>query len=116
MTCTQCGCSDNRTLTGRKLCNRCVQLKSKYGISHQMYSELLKKQDYRCAICQSKDPLNTFQSDKFCVDHCHKTGEVRGLLCNHCNRGIGLFNDSVENLLKAALYLQNHAKRDDESD
>jgi hypothetical protein len=40
------------------------------------------------------------------VDHCHKSGKVRGLLCNNCNRGIGMLNDNVEKLKAAILYLK----------
>lgn len=51
-----------------------------------------------CAICDAPDPTD--------LDHCHKTGEVRWLLCKHCNRGLGAFKDSPELLRKAADMLQ----------
>ena len=51
-----------------------------------------------CVICGSNEPL--------VVDHDHKTGHVRGMLCNHCNRGLGHFRDDPELLQFAAIYLQ----------
>ena len=51
-----------------------------------------------CVICGSDEPL--------VVDHDHKTGKVRGMLCNHCNRGLGHFRDDPELLQFAAIYLQ----------
>lgn len=51
-----------------------------------------------CAICSEPDPTD--------LDHCHKSGEIRWLLCRHCNRGLGAFKDSPELLRKAADMLQ----------
>lgn len=76
------------------------QLKRKYGISIQEYEELLLKQGYRCKIC-----LNKQSSKALCVDHDHVTGEVRGLLCDRYNRGLGDFNDNVDSLKNAIEYL-----------
>jgi hypothetical protein len=46
--------------------------------------------------------------DKPNIDHCHTTGKVRGLLCNGCNTGIGMFKESIPALLKAADYIFEH--------
>lgn len=59
-------------------------LKRKYGLSEETYDYLLKKQNEKCAIC-----MKTTQR-KLDVDHCHETGQIRGLLCNPCNQAIGL--------------------------
>lgn len=63
----------------------------------QDYNNLLEKQKGRCAIC-----LKEIISH---IDHNHETGEVRGLLCHNCNVGIGKFNDSIELLNNAIVYL-----------
>lgn len=78
-------------------------LKINYGITEEDYQEMLVEQNNSCAIC------GVNQNDlryKLYVDHDHKTGEVRGLLCKHCNSAIGLFNDNKSLLLKAIDYLR----------
>ena len=67
------------------------------------HQKLFEKQQGRCAIC------NKHQSElnkEISIDHSHKTGKVRGLLCNNCNSGIGYFNDNKELLIKAISYLE----------
>ena len=86
--------------------NRKKLLKNRYGISLEEYNTMLEQQNYSCKICNSKQSSSPHGSSNFAVDHCHGTGKVRGLLCNHCNRGLGLFKDNAE-LLKTALnYLE----------
>lgn len=58
-------------------------LKRLYGITLQQYDELLERQGGGCAICER--PAEVFKTS-LCVDHSHKTGEIRGLLCHYCNR------------------------------
>ncbi len=79
-------------------------IKSRYKLSVSDYRELLAKQDNKCAICFTADPGD--YHGRFCIDHDHATGHVRGLLCHNCNVALGSFRDSVANLLNAALYLQ----------
>ncbi len=78
----------------------------KYGLTIRRYENLLKKQNNRCRICNE---INTYGPwrDKLVVDHCHKTGKVRGLLCDKCNKGLGQFNDNIELLQNAIKYLKN---------
>lgn len=75
------------------------QLKHKYGLAYDEFESMLLAQRNKCAIC-----FNDFSSTPF-VDHCHKSGKVRGLLCNSCNTGIGLFKDDPKLLQKAIEYL-----------
>lgn len=84
------------------------QLKHKYGISLEDYKELWEKQQYKCAICEGTENATTGdrRNWNFAVDHDHETGKVRGLLCNNCNRGLGLLQDNPELLRKAANYVE----------
>ena len=75
----------------------------KYGITVDQYRIMLEVQSGLCAICRR---LPTRSRKLLCVDHCHETGRVRGLLCSACNTAIGLLGDSRERLLAAADYLK----------
>lgn len=72
-----------------------------FGIDLDDYNRILELQNNLCAICENS-PLN---SRRFNVDHCHKTGRVRGLLCDNCNLGIGKFKDDTTLLKYAISYL-----------
>ena len=76
-------------------------LRHKFGITLEDYDSMLEQQDGKCAICKSEDS----KGKRFSVDHNHKTGEVRGLLCNPCNVAIGLLKDSPEVIDSAKEYL-----------
>lgn len=79
-----------------------MRLKRMYGIDLDIYNSMLESQNYKCLICFK----NQFEEPrKFTVDHCHTTGKVRGLLCNSCNRALGIFSDSVDVLQSAINYL-----------
>jgi hypothetical protein len=83
------------------------KLKQRYGITMDEYMQTLNKQEHRCAICKATTPGQN-NIKRFSVDHCHKTGQVRGILCSNCNKGIGLLGDNI-NILEAAIqYLRNH--------
>jgi hypothetical protein len=73
-------------------------------INRTGYLELLASQGGTCAICHKAPPSHR----RLAIDHDHKTGKIRGLLCNGCNLGIGLFHDSVDLLEKSVLYLKKH--------
>jgi hypothetical protein len=79
------------------------KLKSKYNINGDLFRSLMEKQKNKCAICGTGEAGGAYNTMK--VDHNHKTGEVRGLLCQHCNVGLGHFKDSPDNLMKAIRYL-----------
>jgi len=80
---------------------------NKYGITIEEYDNLLTKQKGKCAVCQCKPKHKCKQQSYLCIDHCHKTGKVRGLLCQVCNKALGMLKDDPQ-LLKTALnYLLN---------
>jgi len=84
---------------GKQIDGKKGQRWSKYNISKTDFNNLLKKQDNKCALC-----LNDFK-DTPSIDHCHESGKVRGLLCNNCNRGLGMLQDSPIILKRALKYL-----------
>lgn len=78
-----------------------------YKISLEEYEKMLKQQNNCCKICNINiGTLHNKRKKNFCVDHCHSTGKIRGLLCDSCNKGIGFFNDNTSLLEKAILYLK----------
>ena len=77
---------------------------NKYGMTEDEYQNLILKQRGKCAICYGS---NVTEGLPLFVDHDHKTGKVRGLLCKACNSGLGLFKDKETLLSKAIAYLQN---------
>ncbi|MCK9154521.1 MAG: endonuclease domain-containing protein [Paludibacteraceae bacterium] len=76
----------------------------KYGISLEMYNEMLEKQDGKCAVCGK---TTTENGKCLAVDHDHKTGKIRGLLCNNCNVSVGFLQDNPELALVIHEYLKN---------
>ncbi len=90
---------ENKTL------NHGYHLKRKFNLSREVYQKMLDEQCDRCKICGSDKPRGRY--DNFSVDHDHKTGEIRGLLCSFCNTGIGQFQDDPSLLRKAAKYLES---------
>lgn len=78
-------------------------LKRLFGISIEDYDTMNKNQNGLYTICNSKEVLSNMRT--LSVDHCHKTGSVRGLLCTNCNQGIGHFFDKIELLENAIKYL-----------
>uniref|UniRef100_UPI00111D166A endonuclease VII domain-containing protein n=1 Tax=Nitrospira cf. moscoviensis SBR1015 TaxID=96242 RepID=UPI00111D166A len=80
--------------------------KYKYGLTTEQYNAMLLEQGGGCAICRGQCKRNS----RLSVDHCHRTGAVRGLLCSNCNTGIGMFKDSPALLQAAADYLKKFAQ------
>jgi hypothetical protein len=77
-------------------------LKSKYGITQLDYDKMLISQNNKCAICDRD--MHKY-GKIFCVDHNHSTGNVRGLLCDPCNYGLGFYEKHKDKYLK---YLNNN--------
>jgi len=83
-------------------------LKKRYGVTFEWYSKKLSEQNNVCAICkQSEKSVIKGKVISMPVDHCHKTGNARGLICTKCNRGLGLFCDDVSILESAIKYLKS---------
>jgi recombination endonuclease VII len=85
----------------RKITGRNGHLKRKYGITSEDYNRMFEQQDGKCAICGRV-------GEKLHVDHNHKTGKVRKLLCFHCNAGLGHFIENPKLLLRAIKYLKEN--------
>lgn len=77
----------------------------KYGLSVEDFYALLYAQRGACAICGDRASGKGPSGRRLNIDHCHKTGKVRGLLCVSCNRALGWFRDNPELLRKAIVYL-----------
>lgn len=80
--------------------NRAAIIKNKFNMSSEDYENMLLDQKGSCKICKRQS--NNKSQKHFHIDHCHETGKIRGLLCNKCNMGLGMFNDNIE-LLKIAI-------------
>lgn len=97
----------NKQLTPAEIERRYFyDLKYKYKIGKGEFNTILDEQGGSCAICGFTPFGNKFPSNRLFVDHCHSSGKVRGLLCNDCNKAIGLMKDSSELLQKAISYLE----------
>ena len=75
--------------------------KKSYGLTKHEHAFLLRESKGLCAIC-GQEP---YRNKKLVIDHCHRTGKVRNLLCQSCNLGLGLFKDNPNALRTAAAYV-----------
>lgn len=113
--CKECARAAARASSKKKYTNPCLEFqanlaqvkraesyKRKYGWDITNYEQQLEKQGGCCAICGTSDPK---RNGMFHIDHCHDTGKVRGLLCGHCNIGIGNLKDDPLLLARAIDYL-----------
>lgn len=82
---------------------RDYKLRKNFNITLETKHLMHKTQYGRCAVCNTSLSPNSAH-----VDHCHSTRWLRGLLCGNCNRGLGLFNDNTDLLIKAIKYLEVH--------
>ncbi len=98
----------------RRKNSRKIMLKSKYGLTLEQYENMLNSQGGVCAICSKPETSHSNKKgpvDSLRVDHCHKTGKVRGLLCSECNFGISKFDDSLGLMCLALAYLLKYRPR-----
>lgn len=99
------GCA--RRLHSVRWCQLHYHVWHAFGLEPQRYEDLLAAQGGGCAICRNKCSTHR----RLSVDHDHLTGEIRGLLCASCNRGIGLLGDNADMLLRAFEYLRDASIR-----
>jgi hypothetical protein len=81
---------------------------NRYGITLQNFIDMEVEQKGLCAICGNPP---SGKKKVLCVDHCHDTGKVRGLLCDDCNNLLGRAKDKIEHLLSAVEYLQKQVAK-----
>jgi len=93
-------------LAKSKDARRALDRLKKYGLTQDAHAELLKNQNYKCAVCGATKENSL--GNVLHVDHCHKTGKVRGLLCDRCNKGLGMMRDSIVNIKSLVVYLEKH--------
>ena len=80
------------------------RLKRKFGLTVEGYDRILKSQGGVCDICKKPNNRKTYMP----VDHDHQTGNVRGILCERCNKAIGLLDEIDDNFENAIKYLRKH--------
>lgn len=96
-------CSTCNSVKKRRTCRNCY-LQRTYGITEGYYRQMWRAQGGKCYLC--KIPFR--DESHACVDHDHKTGRVRQLLCEECNLGLGNFKDNPAVLRKAAKYVEDY--------
>jgi len=96
--------------TRYKESGRWKNLKKRHGITKEQWMSMYNEQEKVCAICKMTQAERGYNGRDLCVDHNHRSGVVRGLLCNGCNRGLGFFEDSAGLLREAANYLERKYK------
>lgn len=103
--CREC-CSKEKRIERRKNPEKHLsyKYKNKFGLTIEDFKILLCRQGNKCAICNRDHQYYK----KFCIDHDHETGMIRGILCWNCNVGLGHFKDSTENLKGALRYLSKN--------
>lgn len=89
-------------MTSRQRSRARHNLKRNYGLSLEQYEEMQRLCEFKCAICHQ--PETDFKR-KLAVDHDHRSGNVRALLCVRCNNGIGYFKEKTMLLMRAIVYL-----------
>ncbi len=88
--------------------DRNAKFKHHHGVTIEEANDMIEAQNRLCAICNQL-PTGKGHCSRLHVDHCHKTGKVRAMLCNNCNHGLGHFRDEPERLVAAANYLRSHS-------
>lgn len=88
----------------KKYATKLYQIKYYYNLDKTQYEALVEEAQNSCMICKKKEKDLT---TGLCIDHCHTDNGVRGLLCQDCNRGLGMFKDNLDFLQNAIDYLKS---------
>jgi hypothetical protein len=81
----------------------------RFNLTAEQLSEMMVAQGARCLVCKNEF-VNSFSNNaKPCIDHCHKSKKIRGILCNACNTALGMLKDNPDIADAAAAYLRKHA-------
>lgn len=86
-----------------KINSKYSKIKSRYGLTKEEYDRLIISTGNICSLCN-----NEFINNKYCVDHCHSTGKIRGIICDRCNKALGLVKDSKTTLMNMLNYLESN--------
>lgn len=106
--CKECAILETSSWRGAQSEGRLKDLyyKRAYGITLADFNTMFISQNGKCKLCSRELSLVNNTPDRAVVDHCHSSGNIRGILCNECNRGLGYFRDNPEALANASLYIK----------
>lgn len=108
MTCLLCGtirmARGDAIYCSKKCAVKAGNLRLNYGLSAEGYRKMLDEQDNACAVCKV-----SFATARIFVDHCHRTGNVRGLLCSQCNVALGMLGEEPKRIRALAQYAEVHS-------
>lgn len=79
----------------------------RYGITLQGRDEILRKQNFKCAVCDSPTPNSR---KGWVIDHCHDSNKIRGILCQSCNLTLGHSKEDIQRLRSIIRYIKKHNK------
>lgn len=103
-----------REMNRERRCYWKSNIEYRYGMNNEAYAAMLRAQNGKCLICGADElDKRTKHPYSLAVDHDHVTGEIRGLLCRACNRGLGFFQDSPALLARAIEYLNRSRSASD---
>ncbi len=107
--CKGCGKSFNISIKKAGYCSsKCRSIHINYKINIEDYNKLLSEQNNKCAICKKVFNEDDKKYKQINIDHDHKTGKIRGILCSPCNRSLGLMKENVESILNMIKYLNKY--------
>jgi hypothetical protein len=108
-------CSERykRNLSKERIYRRTSYLRKQWNITQEDYLKLAKLQNNQCAICNCGPSVNKKGREiSFHIDHCHKTGKIRKLLCANCNRSLGYLKECPNILRKMIKYIEDFSKEE----